>query len=116
MNTSLNASDVEVVWPLGRRSRPAAPAGSAPGNARGARGPLDLNSATVAFVWTYARKGDDMYRIMQGMLRGEYPDIRFVDHDAFGNIHGASETEVVAALPQLLRDIKADVAVVGIAG
>ena len=113
MSTLKNASDVEVVWPLGRRSRPAAPAGSAPPRKAG---PIDLNSATVAFVWTYARKGDDMYSIMQGMLKGEYPDIRFVDHDAFGNIHGATETEVVAALPRLLQEVKADVAVVGIAG
>ena len=102
----------EVVWPLGRQSQPT----PGPSHSAGPRAALDLNSATVAFVWTYNRKGDQMYRIMQGMLRGEYPDISFVDYDVFGNIHGASETEVVAALPTLLKQHKADIAVIGVAG
>ncbi len=104
----------DVVWPLARHAQTNAPtAGTAPVRARAA---LDLNSATVAFLWTYNRKGDRMYDIMKGTLRGEYPDIRFVDYDAFGNIHGASEREVVAAIPQLLQQHKADVAVIGVAG
>lgn len=108
------SENLEVVWPLGRRDRPAAPTAALARARKG--GPIDLNSATVAFVWTYARKGDEMYAMMKGMLKGEYPDIRFVDHDTFGNIHGATETEVVATLPGLLQQHKADVAVVGIAG
>lgn len=108
----MNTPDFEVVWPLGRHAQSAAVA-EAPARPRAA---LDLNSATVAFVWTYNRKGDRMYDIMKGTLRGEYPDIRFVDYDTFGNIHGASEAEVVAALPQLLRQHKADIAVIGVAG
>ena len=104
----------DVVWPLARHAQTSAPtAGTTPARARAA---LDLNSATVAFLWTYNRKGDRMYDIMKGTLRGEYPDIRFVDYDAFGNIHGASEREVVAAIPQLLQQHKADVAVIGVAG
>ena len=109
----MNTTDFEVVWPLGRRAPVAQPVG---GSLPRPTGPLDLNSARVAFVWTYARKGDQMYEMMRGILRGEYPDISFVDHDVFGNIHGATETEVVAALPQLLKQHKADVAVIGIAG
>ena len=105
----MSEAEFEAVWPLGRH---AGPAQAEPKAHR----PLDLNSARVAFVWTYNRKGDEMFRIMQGMLRGEYPDIAFVDYDVFGNIHGASEAEVVAALPQLLRQHKADVAVIGIGG
>jgi hypothetical protein len=109
----MNTPDFEVVWPLGRHAPSAAPAAEAPARPRAA---LDLNSATIAFVWTYNRKGDRMYDIMKGTLRGEYPDIRFVDYDTFGNIHGASEADVVAALPQLLRQHKADIAVIGVAG
>ena len=109
----MNTPDFEVVWPLGRHAHSAAPVAEAPARPRAA---LDLNSATIAFVWTYNRKGDRMYDIMKGTLRGEYPDIRFVDYDTFGNIHGASEAEVVAALPQLLRQHKADIAVIGVAG
>jgi hypothetical protein len=103
------SAEFEVVWPLGRQA-------NAPKSESRDHKPLDLNSARVAFVWTYNRKGDQMFGIMKGMLRGEYPDISFVDYDVFGNIHGASEAEVVAALPQLLRQHKADVAVIGVAG
>jgi hypothetical protein len=103
------SADFEVVWPLGKHAE-------APQAEAKEHKPLDLNSAKVAFVWTYNRKGDQMFSIMKGMLRGEYPDISFVDYDVFGNIHGASEAEVVAALPQLLRQHKADVAVIGVAG
>lgn len=107
----METSDFEVVWPLGPRA-PAAASIEPPVKQR--QGPLDLNSAKVAFVWNYTRKGDQMFQIMQRMLRGEYPDISFVDYDTFGNIHGASEGEVVAALPHLLKTHKADVVVVGI--
>ena len=107
----MESSDFEVVWPLGQRAQKAA---SADAFREFRRGPLDLNSAKVAFIWNYTRKGDQMFKIMQHMLRGEYPDISFVDYDTFGNIHGAREDEVVAALPHLLKTHKADVAVVGI--
>lgn len=110
----MKASDFEVVWPLGRHPQPVRPVPGRPSTE--ARGSLDLNRAKVAFVWNYTRKGDRMFQIMQGMLRSEYPDISFVDYATFGNIHGASETEVVAALPQLLRQHEADIAVVGIGG
>ena len=107
----METSDFEVVWPLGQRVQTGPSAGV---SERLRRGPLDLNSAKVAFVWNYTRKGDQMFQIMQRMLRGEYPDISFVDYDTFGNIHGASEGEVVSALPNLLKTHKADVVVVGI--
>ena len=109
----MSTPDFEVVWPLGRHAHATAAPVAAPARPRAA---LDLNSATIAFVWTYNRKGDRMYDIMKGTLRGEYPDIQFVDYDTFGNIHGANETEVVAALPELLKQHKADIAVIGVAG
>lgn len=107
----MSTASFDVVWPLGRHARAAAVRIEAK-----PRPPLDLNSATVAFVWNYTRKGDQMFRLIQGMLRSEYPDVSFIDYEMFGNIHGASEAEVVAALPQLLRQHQADVAVIGIGG
>ena len=119
----MDESAFDVVWPLGRRAQVAteAPDGAgvsaqAAGGKGRASGSIDLNSATVAFLWTYNRKGDRMYDIMKGTLRGEYPDIQFVDYDVFGNIHGAQEREVVAAIPRLLREHRADIAVIGVAG
>ena len=102
----MKEADFEVVWPLGRHVQ-SAQAGGARTETR-PRAALDLNSATVAFVWTYNRKGDRMFQIMQGMLRGEYPDISFVDYDVFGNIHGAKEREVVAGLGGPLHEHRCD--------
>lgn len=101
----------EVVWPLGKQ---ASLTNLAQTEIPGAL--PDLNQATVGFLWNYTRKGDVMFRIMQERLRQDYPGITFVDYDNFGNIHGASETEVVGALPRLLREYKVDIAVVGIGG
>jgi len=104
-------SDFEVVWPLGKQASFTNLAQSE------VRSVLpDLNDATVGFLWNYTRKGDVMFRIMKDRLRQDYPGISFVDYDRFGNIHGVNETEVVAALPRLLREYKVDVAVVGIGG
>ena len=107
----MSEPDFEVVWPLGSQARPT---NLAQGEVSGAV--PDLNQATIGFLWNYTRKGDAMFGIMKDMLRRDYPGIAFVDHDKFGDIHGASEAEVVAALPRLLREYKVDVTVVGIGG
>ena len=107
----MSEPDFEVVWPLGKQVVPSDTSQGEPANDK-----LDLNKATVGFLWNYTRKGDEMFGIMKERLRDEYPGISFVEFDKFGNIHGANESEVVAALPQLLHDYKVDVTLVGIGG
>lgn len=111
----MRQGDFQVVWPLGKR-RATAERAAAVQTECDARPVLDLHHVKIAFVWTYNRKGDEMFEIIKAMLRSEYPDISFIEYDTFGNIHGANESKVVAALPHLLRQHKADVAVIGIGG
>ena len=96
----------EVVWPLGKSSsRPAIEPSSPVSN---------LNGKTVADLWDWTFKGDRMFPIIHDRLRQRFPDVKFVDYHTFGNIHGPHEKEVVAALPQLLRQHGVDAVITGV--
>ena len=84
----------EVVWPMGRTT--ADEVAPTP--------PLaDLNGETIGELWDWLFKGDEMYALLRDHLRTHFPDVKFVEFTAFGNIHGQNESEVIAALPDLLR-------------
>lgn len=112
-----------VVWPLGRQAGGALTTPVVPlvplaaTAARAARDtPVDLNQATVAFLWNYTRKGDEMFAIARARLRAAYPGVRFVDHGVFGDIHGADEQAMIDALPARLAEHRVDVALIGVGG
>jgi hypothetical protein len=98
----------EVVSPLGRR----AVAEQTPLAPRLA----DLDGRTVAFVWDHVFKGDVMFERFMRAASARYPAVRFVGHEAFGNIHGTAkeEEEAVDLLPERLRTHEVDAAVVGV--
>jgi hypothetical protein len=100
------AAQFAVVWPSGpRRTHDFRPA------ARSA----DLNGRTIAFVWDYIFRGDEMWEVIQRELAARFPDVRFVGYEGFGNIHSTEEREVLAALPGRLRDLDVATAIVGVA-
>jgi hypothetical protein len=41
--------------------------------------------------------------------------MRFISHTEFGNIHAGTGKEILAALPQKLKDLKVDAVVCGMA-
>ena len=98
----------EVVSPLGRRSvaeqTPLAPRLA------------DLGGRTVAFVWDHVFKGDVMFERFARAATERFPDVRFVPHEAFGNIHGTAqeEEEAIDLLPERLRAHGVDAAIVGV--
>lgn len=106
----MSDSDFQVVWPLGRQ------AGVAGDDAGAAGVAPPLEHATVAMLWNYTRKGDRMFAIAKEVLGRQYPGMRFVDPGAFGDIHGADEPAVVAALPGKLAGHQVDYALVGVSG
>ncbi|MBI4308558.1 MAG: hypothetical protein HY684_07125 [Chloroflexi bacterium] len=55
-----------------------------------------------------------MFPIIEEKLRQRYPDLKFVRWDAFGNIQGPDEPEVIAALPGLLRKHGCDIVISGV--
>lgn len=84
----------EVVWPLGKSSYET----RAP-NERVA----DLSGKTVAELWDYLFRGEDIFPIVRARLKERFPGIKFVTYDVFGNVHGPQQRELVADVPRLLK-------------
>lgn len=85
----------EVVWPLGKSAAAASVNLSSPVS--------DLRGKTIAELWDWLFKGDEMFAIVREKLRERFPDVKFVDYRTFGNIHGPTERSIIAALPETLR-------------
>lgn len=100
------ADAYDVVWP---RSRQAVELQDL------ADRPDSLNGRTVGFLWDYLFRGDDIFPIIAEELKSRYPTVEIIDFDQFGSTHGDNEVELVAALPQILREHGVDVVVSGMA-
>ncbi len=97
----------DVVWPGGKCTvKNLAPAARLD----------DLNGKVVAELWSYTFKGDVLFEAFEEALRERYPDIKFVNYAEFGEIHGANEREVLAAMPEKLRAFGVDAAICGVGG
>lgn len=89
----------EVLWPRGRRT--VLESGYAPR-------PESLEGKTIAELWNWAFRGDEIFPVLEKELAGRYPGVRFVSYKNFGNIHGGDEREVLAALPGLFKKYDVD--------
>jgi len=105
IESSRREHDYAVLWPLGRRASTAiAPA----------QRHRDLAGKTICELWDLMFRGEEIYPLIRQELNKRYPGIRFVDHSAFGNIHGAKQSELVAALPDMLKRHGCDAVISGI--
>jgi hypothetical protein len=96
----------EVVWPLGPRVT----------GAGRLRPRLDsLDGKTIALIWDYLFRGDEMFDLIVPELEARHPGVRFVGYEAFGNIHGPRELEENDAIPGRLIEHEADAAILAIA-
>lgn len=68
----------------------------------------------VGFVWDHVFRGDDIFHIVGAELHATDPELSFVGHQAFGDIHGRDEGGVVAGLPDRLRAEGVDSVIVGV--
>ena len=59
-----------------------------------------LEGKTVAFLWDYMFRGDEIWPELKKGLAARYPTIRFIDYDVFGSTHGADEHRILATLPE----------------
>ena len=72
-----------------------------------------LAGKTVALVWDYLFRGDEVFECLEAGFKARYPSVRFVSWREFGNTHGSDEREVVAALPQRFRELGVDALISG---
>lgn len=85
----------EVLWPLGKIGYEIKPL---------AHRISDLRDKTIGELWNHMFRGDEIFSTIREVLQERYPGVKFVDHTFFGNTHGQNELEVVAALPEKLRE------------
>ncbi len=95
----------DVLWPSTRK---------AVKNTAAATRVPDLNGKVVCELWDILFRGDTIYPLVREYIRKRFPGVKFVDHKEFGNFHGARERDVVKALPDKLRQFKADAVIVGV--
>lgn len=76
--------------------------------------PDTLDGKTVAFVWDYVFRGDELFPVIEAALRTQFTDMQFVGPDAFGSTFGGDEEAALAALPAMLKDLQVDAVVSGV--
>lgn len=74
----------------------------------------NLNGRKVALIWDLLFSGDKMMEEIQRYLTSKYPQVEFIGHENFENIHGVDEARVVKELPDKLKKLGADAAIVGV--
>ena len=102
---STKTTEYETVWPGGIVAVP---------TFQPAARPIDLAGLTVAFVWDYVFRGDDIFPILEEALANLYPTMKFVNYDTFGSTFGGDEHAVLNHLPDLLAANEVDVAISGV--
>ena len=95
----------EVYWPRG--------ASSAKPRALAKRLPT-LNGKTIAQLWDFLFRGDEVFAILEEGIRKRYPDVNFVSWKEFGCTHGPKEREVLQALPDRFKDLRVDAVISGL--
>ena len=72
-----------------------------------------LEGKTIAHLWDFLFKGDQVFETLEGVLKARFPGVRFVSWREFGNTHGADERRILADLPTKLKELKVDAVLSG---
>ena len=95
----------EVVWPLGKimsEKVTLAPRIS------------DLSGKTIGELSDYGFRAEEIFPLIRASLSKRYPGIKFVEYPTFGNTHGPQEAEIIATLPEMLRQYGCDAVISGV--
>ena len=101
---STNDGYYEVLWP--RTQRQVKRKSLAPRLAT-------LKGKTIAQLWDFLFRGDEVFALLEEGLKQRFPGVRFISWKEFGNTHGRNEREVLAGLPQRLKELGADAVISG---
>ena len=93
----------DVVWPLGRAVRE---------SVKFSKRLPDLNGKTIAELSDFDH--GHWFPVLREALKERYPDVNIVEYPLFGATHGRNERQVVANLPDLLKEYGVDAVVSGI--
>jgi len=99
-----NGAQYEVLWPRSPRQVGLKPL---------ARRLDTLNGKTIAQLWDYVFRGDEVFALLEEGLKKRFPDVRFVSYKEFGSTHGSDEREALAALPRKFKELGVDAVISG---
>jgi hypothetical protein len=98
------SAQYEALWPRSPRQTKVKPLANR----------LDtLEGKTIAWIWDYVFRGNEVFEQLEASLSALYPGVKFIHWSEFGNTHGSDERQVVADLPAKLKAMKVDAIVSG---
>src|SRR5687767_5224151 len=74
----------------------------------------ELTGKRIGFVWDMLFDGDTVFAAIADELASRVDGIEFVGYETFGDIHGPDEKQVVADLPDRLREHRIDAVIAGV--
>ena len=74
-----------------------------------------LNGKTIAQVWDFLFRGDDVFAHLETAIKKQYPDVKFVSWREFGSSHGGEEKEALAAFAKKFKAMGVDAVISGMA-
>ncbi len=104
MSNSNTQGKYQVVWPRGKKIGD---------RAQPATRLENLNGKTVAELWDFVFRGEEIFPLLESELSARFSDVKFLSPDKFGNTHGSDEREVLDALPGKLRELGVDAVISG---
>ena len=67
-----------------------------------------LNGRTIAQVWDFLFKGDEVFAHLEEAIKAQFPTVKFVSWREFGSTHGGDEKENIAELARKFKELKVD--------
>ena len=94
----------QALWPRGAKAAGAKPL---------ARRLDGLEGKTVAFLWDYMFRGDEIFPLIERELSAAYKGVEFIGYETFGTTHGGGEKDVIQKLPLDIQEHRIDAIVSG---
>jgi len=99
-----SAATYSVFWPRGQKTISISPLADRLGS---------LEGRTIAFLWDYLFRGDEIFPIIERAIKERFPSARFISYEEFGSTHGEGEQALLAGLPDKLKVLGAEAVISG---
>jgi hypothetical protein len=72
-----------------------------------------LEGKTVAQLWDFLFRGDEVFDLLEQGLKERYPTVKFVSWKDFGSTHGVDERQILADLPETMNSMGVEAVISG---
>ena len=74
-----------------------------------------LNGKTIAQIWDFLFRGDEVFALLEEAIKKQFPDVQFVSWREFGSSHGGEEKEALAEFAKKFKAMGVDAVISGMA-